>query len=50
VPWDGLDAEGDKLAQGTYLYKVYVGHREADGTTSSSQSATAMGKIIVLSP
>ena len=50
VPWDGLDAEGDRLAQGTYFYKVYVGTREADGTTSASQNATAQGRIVVLSP
>src|SRR5262249_1824800 len=50
VPWDGLDAEGDPLAQGTYLYKVYVGVREADGKTSPRQNATAEGRIVVLNP
>jgi hypothetical protein len=50
VPWDGLDDEGDRLAQGTYLYKVYVGVREADGSTSSRQNATALGRFVVLSP
>jgi hypothetical protein len=50
VTWDGLDDEGDRLAQGTYLYKVYVNGREADGTSSPSQHATAEGRFIVLSP
>jgi flagellar hook assembly protein FlgD len=50
VAWDGLDAEGDPLAQGTYLYKVYVGIREADGRTSPRQNATAEGRFVVLSP
>jgi hypothetical protein len=49
VAWDGLDDGGDRLAQGTYLYKVYVGAREADGTTSPRQNATAEGRFIVLS-
>jgi hypothetical protein len=48
VAWDGLDAEGDRLAQGTYLYKVYVNAREADGTSSASQHATAEGRFVVL--
>ena len=50
VGWDGLDDEGDALAQGTYLYKVYVSGREADGKSSAQQRATAEGKFIVLSP
>jgi flagellar hook assembly protein FlgD len=50
VTWDGLDAEGDPLAQGTYLYKVYVGIREADGRTSPRQNATAEGRFVVLNP
>jgi hypothetical protein len=50
VPWDGLDAEGDRLAQGTYLYKVYAGIRQADGKTSPRQNATAQGRFVVLSP
>ena len=50
VPWDGLDQEGDRLAQGTYLYKVYVGARESTGRTSAVQNATSQGRFIVLSP
>jgi hypothetical protein len=50
VPWDGLDEEGDRLAQGTYLSKVYVGAREPDGRTSAQQNATSQGRFVVLSP
>ena len=50
VAWDGLDDEGDPLAQGTYLYKVYVSAREADGKSSARQKATAEGRFVVLSP
>jgi len=48
VAWDGLDDEGEPLAQGTYLYKVYVSIREADGGSSARQKATAEGKFVVL--
>ncbi|HEY6194899.1 MAG TPA: C25 family cysteine peptidase [Candidatus Eisenbacteria bacterium] len=48
VVWDGLDDEGDPLAQGTYLYKVYVSAREADGRSSARKNATAVGRFVVL--
>ena len=50
VGWDGVDDEGDPLAQGTYLYKVYVSVRDADGTSSPRQKATAEGRFVVLNP
>ncbi len=50
VAWDGLDDESERLAQGTYLYKVYVSAREADGKSSARQKATAEGRFVVLSP
>jgi len=50
MPWDGLDEDGDTLAQGTYLYKVYVNARDADGKSSARQEATAVGRFIVLNP
>ncbi|MFN8587952.1 MAG: C25 family cysteine peptidase [Candidatus Eisenbacteria bacterium] len=46
--WDGLDAEGDPLANGTYLFKVYANGREADGTSSPSQKASTEGRFVVL--
>ncbi len=48
--WDGLDAEGDPLAQGTYLYKVHVSVRGADGKSSPQQRAASEGRFVVLSP
>lgn len=50
LPWDGRDAEGDPLAQGTYLYKVHVSVRDADGRSSPRQRAAAEGRFVVLSP
>ncbi len=47
LPWDGLDAEGEPLANGTYLFKVYANGREADGTSSASQKASAQGRFVV---
>lgn len=48
--WNGLDAEGDPLAQGTYLYKVHVSVRDADGKSSPTQRAASEGRFVVLSP
>jgi len=48
IPWDGRDAEGDPLANGVYLFKVYANARGADGTSSSSEKASAEGKIVVV--
>ena len=48
VIWDGRDEEGDPLAQGTYLYKVYANARDADGESSPRQKATAEGRFVVL--
>jgi hypothetical protein len=50
VAWDGLDDESRPLAQGTYLYKVYASVREADGTSSARQRATAEGRFVVHGP
>ncbi len=50
MPWDGRDAEGDPLAQGTYLYKVHVSVRDADGRSNPRQRAAAEGRFVVLSP
>lgn len=50
VGWDGLDAEGDPLANGTYLYRVQVNAREEDGRSSPRQLASTEGKFVVLNP
>ena len=41
VPWDGRDRDGDRVANGVYLYKVLV--RTVDGRFSSE----ALGKLAV---
>jgi hypothetical protein len=48
IPWDGLDDEGQGLANGLYLFKVHANVRAADGSSSPSQSAQAEGRIVVL--
>ena len=40
--------QGDRLAMGTYLYRVHVNPRDPDGTSSARQRATAEGRIIVV--
>jgi flagellar hook assembly protein FlgD len=48
IRWDGLDAEGDPLANGTYLYHVHVNPRDPDGSSSARQTASADGRIVVV--
>lgn len=42
VNWDGRDADGDKLANGTYLYKVIV------NTVDGEYSKSVLGKLAVI--
>jgi len=42
IDWDGRDADGDQLANGTYLYKVIV--KSVDGQFSKS----VLGKLAVI--
>ncbi|MEO5989066.1 MAG: C25 family cysteine peptidase, partial [Candidatus Eisenbacteria bacterium] len=48
IPWDGRDAEGEPLANGTYLFKVHVNVREADGTGSARQKGAAEGRFVIV--
>ncbi len=48
LPWDGLDAEGEPLANGTYLFKVYANARDADGSSSPLQEDARVGRFVVL--
>jgi hypothetical protein len=48
IPWDGRDAEGDPLANGTYLFKVYANAREADGTSSAREKAATEGRFVIV--
>ncbi len=45
VNWNLLDADGDHLANGIYLYKVTAEKRLADG---SSEHADKTGKLVIL--
>lgn len=45
VKWDGLDADGDRLANGVYLYKV-IARREASEGNGQTQ-AEEIGKLVV---
>ena len=42
IPWDGLDDDGNRLANGVYLYKVIA------STVDGSQTSEALGKMAVL--
>ena len=42
IDWDGRDADGDQMANGTYLYKVIV--KSVDGEFSKS----VLGKLAVI--
>jgi flagellar hook assembly protein FlgD len=48
LPWDGLDDEGQALANGVYFFRVHVNPREADGESSPRQKADADGRIVIL--
>jgi hypothetical protein len=48
VPWDGRDEEGQRLANGVYLFKVHVSAREADGESSARQKGQAEGRFVVV--
>ena len=48
VPWDGLDAEGAALANGTYLFKVYVNGRDENGKSTARQKAARDGRFVIL--
>ena len=42
INWDGRDDEGDRLANGTYLYKLIV------KTTNGDYSESLIGKMAVI--
>jgi hypothetical protein len=48
MPWDGMDDEGHPLANGTYLFRVQINARQADGESSARQRAAAEGRFVVL--
>ena len=48
IAWDGLDEEGQELANGVYVFKVHVYIREPDGKSSPRQRASTEGKFVVV--
>ncbi len=42
IDWDGRDEDGNKIANGTYLYKIIV------NTTDGVYSRSALGKLVVI--
>jgi Peptidase family C25 len=48
IPWDGLDEEGSKLANGVYLFKVHVYGRDDDGSSSPTEKAITEGRFVIV--
>lgn len=48
VPWDGLDHEGQPLANGVYFFRVHVNPRDPDGRSSRRQRAEADGRFVIV--
>jgi len=48
VPWNGLDEEGQPLANGVYFFRVHINPRDPDGTSSPLQSAAADGRFVIV--
>ena len=46
VPWDGTDEDGDPVASGVYLYKVFV--RDIDGEEHAINNPTSIERIAVI--
>ena len=48
IPWDGRDAEGYPLANGTYFFRVQLNGRDATGASSAQSKATREGRFVIL--
>jgi hypothetical protein len=48
IPWDGLDDEGSRLANGVYLFKVHVYGRDDDGSSSPTEKAITEGRFVIV--
>ncbi len=45
LPWDGRDEDGDLIAPGVYLYKVFL---RADGQSLNVNNSSSVEKLVVL--
>lgn len=48
VVWDGKDQDGDKIANGVYIYKIVAQTRFNSGEREKTKSAEATGKAVVM--
>jgi hypothetical protein len=48
IPWDGLDHEGQALANGTYLFRVQLNLRDPQGESSAERKTAAEGRFVIL--
>lgn len=48
IPWDGLDRDGNRLASGTYLFRVQVNDRDDEGESDPRSRAVANGRFVIL--
>ncbi len=46
--WNGRDLDGDRVAEGVYLYKITVKGRVISGNTSSDNITETFGKLVLL--
>jgi hypothetical protein len=46
--WDGTDLDGDRVAQGVYIYKISAKARSGIGAGGSDIMAEAFGKLVLL--
>ncbi len=46
--WDGRDADGDRIAQGVYIYKLTARGKAGISGTSTDNIAEAFGKLVLL--
>ncbi|MDP3024833.1 MAG: FlgD immunoglobulin-like domain containing protein, partial [candidate division Zixibacteria bacterium] len=48
VVWDGRDQDGDKVANGVYIYKVVAKTRFNVNGEDANKEAEAIGKAVVM--
>ena len=48
IPWDGMDEEGEPLANGVYLFRVHAYGRQDDGSSSPTERATTTGRFVIV--